>query len=272
MEAGPGEAKLWVNLGTADGLGPGSVATALEDAGAPVGKVLRAELRPTFGYVFIQEEDVAAFEALNGKQHGTKTLRVEKSKPRSERTEDRPRPAPSPDAAPGEVKLWVNLGMDDGLDDAKFIAALEALGAPAGKVIKALLRPTYGYAYVAEAEAPAFEALLGKPYGEKALKIERHRPRGAREDRRRERREETPEVPGQTRMWVGLGKSDGLDDAGLTAVLEGLGAPAGKVARIDLRPTYAYVFVADEDAAAFEALNGKQHGEKTLKIERAKRR
>jgi ATP-dependent RNA helicase DeaD len=261
-----------VNLGTADGLGPGSVATALEDAGAPVGKVLRAELRPTFGYVFVAEEDVAAFETLNGKQHGTKTLRVEKSKPRSERTEDRPRPAPSPDAGPGEVKLWVNLGMDDSLDEAKFIATLEALGAPAGKVLKALLRPTYGYAYVAEADAPPFEALLGKPHGEKALKIERHRPRGSRDDRRRERREETPEVPGQTRLWVGLGKQEGLDEAGVTAALEGLGAPAGKVARVELRPTYAYVFVAEEDVAAFEALNGKQHGEKTLKIERAKRR
>ncbi|HYI02676.1 DbpA RNA binding domain-containing protein, partial [Hyalangium sp.] len=175
-------------------------------------------------------------------------------------------------AGPGEVKLWTNLGMDDGLDEAKFIAALEAAGAPAGKVLKALLRPTYGYAYVAEADAPAFETLNGKPHGEKALKLERHRPRGARDDRRRERREETPEVPGQVRMWVGLGKQDGLDDAGLTAALEGLGAPAGKVARLELRPTYAYIFVAEEDAAAFEALNGKQHGEKTFKIERAKRR
>ena len=243
----------------------------MEDAGAPVGKVVRAELRPTFGYVFVAEEDSAAFEALNGKQHGTKTLRVEKSKPRSERTEDRPRPAPSPDASPGEVKLWVNLGMDDGLDDAKFISALEAAGAPAGKVLKALLRPTYGYAYVAEADAPGFETLNGKPHGDKALKLERHRPRGSREPRR-ERREETPEVAGQTRMWVGLGRQEGLDEAGVTSALESLGAPAGKVARVELRTTYAYVFVADEDAAAFEALHGKQHGEKTLKIERAKRR
>ena len=46
LEAGPGEVKLWVNLGTADGLGPGSIATAMEDAGAPVGKMVRAELRP----------------------------------------------------------------------------------------------------------------------------------------------------------------------------------------------------------------------------------
>ncbi|MDY7233014.1 DEAD/DEAH box helicase [Hyalangium rubrum] len=272
LEAGPGEAKLWVNLGTADGMGPGSIATAMEEAGAPVGKIVRAELRPTFGYVFVAEEDSAAFEALNGKQHGTKTLRVEKSRPRSERPEGAPRPAPSPDAGPGEVKLWVNLGTDDGLDDAKFVAALEAAGAPAGKVLRPLLRPTYGYAYVAETDAPAFETVNGKPHGEKALKIERHRPRGSRDDRRRERKEEAPEVPGQTRMWVGLGKQDGLDDAAVTAALEGLGAPAGKVVRVELRTTYAYVFVADEDAAAFEALNGKQHGEKALKIERARKR
>ncbi len=125
---------------------------------------------------------------------------------------------------------------------------------------------------MAEADAPAFEALNGKQHGEKALKLERHRPRGARDDKRRERREEAPEVPGQTRMWVGLGKQEGLDEAGVTAALEGMGAPAGKVVKVELRSTYAYVFVADEDAGAFEALNGKQHGEKTLKIEKARRR
>jgi ATP-dependent RNA helicase DeaD len=73
-------------------------------------------------------------------------------------------------------------------------------------------------------------------------------------------------------MWVGLGKQEGLDEAGVTAALEGMGAPAGKVVKVELRSTYSYVFVADEDSAAFEALNGKQHGEKTLKIEKARRR
>jgi ATP-dependent RNA helicase DeaD len=270
LEAGPGEVKLWVNLGTADGLGPGSIATALEDAGAPVGKMVRAELRPTFAYVFVAEDDVAAFEALNGKQHGTKTLRVERSKPRTER-EATPRPPPSPDAGPGEVKLWTNLGMDDGMDEAKLPAALEALGAPAGKVLRTVLRPTYGYAYVAEADAPAFEALSGKPHGEKALKVERHRPRGAREERR-PRAEPLPDVPGQTRLWVGLGRQDGLDEAGVTQALEAAGAPAGKVLRMDLRPTYAYVFVADEDVPGFEATHGKPHGDRTLKVERAKKK
>jgi ATP-dependent RNA helicase DeaD len=271
QEAAPGEVKLWVNLGTDDGLGPGSIVTALEEAGAPANKVVRADLKPGFAYVFIAQEDLAAFEALNGKPYKDKALKVEKSRPRGER--DPNRPPPSPDAGPDEVKLKFNLGMDDGLDEAKFIAALEAAGAPAGKVNKAVLRPHYGYAYVPEAEAQAFEALDGKPHGEKALKVDRHKPRGFRErPPRLERQESTPEVPGQARLWVGLGRSDGLDEATLTSALEGLGAPAGKVQRVELKPTYAYVFIADEDVPAFEALNGKQHGEKTLKLERARRR
>ncbi len=267
-EPAPGEVKLWVNLGTDDGLGPGSIATVLEEAGAPVNKVLRAELKPGFAYVFVAEEDVPSFEALSSKQYKEKTLKVEKSRPRGER--DPNRPPPSADAGPGEVKLRVNLGTDDGgLDDAKFIAALEAAGAPAGKVNKALLRGSYGYVYVPEEEAPAFEALTGKAHGEKPLRVERQRPRGSRE---RPPRVEQPEVPGQARLWVGLGRSEGLDEAGVTAALEATGAPAGKVQRVELRPTYAYVFVAEEDVAAFEALNGQPHGEKTLKLERARRR
>ncbi|RKH59403.1 DEAD/DEAH box helicase [Corallococcus llansteffanensis] len=176
------------------------------------------------------------------------------------------------EAGPGEVKLWVNLGMDDGMDEAKLPATLESLGAPGGKVIKALTRPTYGYVYVPEAEAPGFEALNGKTHGDKALKLERHRPRGQREERR-PRHEALPDLPGQARLWVGLGRQEGLDEAGVAAALEAAGAPAGKVLRTDLRPTYAYVFVAEEDVAGFEATHGKPHGEnKTLKVERAKRK
>ncbi|WNG60646.1 DEAD/DEAH box helicase [Archangium gephyra] len=274
FEAGPGEAKLWVNLGTEDGLGPGSIVTALEEAGAPANKVVRADLKPGFSYVFIAEEDLAGFEALTGKAYKEKTLKVEKSRPRGER--DPNRPPPSPDAGPGEVKLKFNIGMDDGLDEAKFIAALEAAGAPAGKVNKAVLRPAYGYAYVPESESEAFEALTGKQHGEKALKVDKHRPRGTRERpprrERTERPESTPELPGQARLWVGLGRAEAQDEAAVTSALESMGAPAGKVQRVELKPTYAYVFVADEDVPAFEALNGKQHGEKTLKLERARRR
>jgi ATP-dependent RNA helicase DeaD len=267
-EAGPGEVKLWINLGTADGLGPGSIVTALEDMGAPLNKVLRAELKPTFAYVFVPEEEGSAFEALSGKQRGEKMLKVERSRPRGER--DPNRPPPSPDAGPGEAKLWINLGMDDGMDDAKFIAALEAAGAPAGQVLRTVLRHTYGYAYVPEAEAPAFEALTERLHGTKPLKVERHKPRGIREPR-----SEQPvadQAPGQVRLWVGLGRNEGLDETSFNSALEGLGAPIAKVQRLDMRGTYSYVHVAEEDAPAFEALNGKQHGEKALKIERARRR
>ena len=271
MDAAAGEVKLWINLGTEDGLGPGSIVTALEEAGAPHNKVVRADLKPGFAYVFVAEEDLAGFEALNGKLYKDKALKVEKSRPRGER--DPNRPPPSPDAGPGEVKLKFNVGTDDGLDEQKFIAALEAAGAPAGKVNKALLRGHYGYAYVPEDASQAFEALDGKPHGDKTLKVDKHRPRGTRERPPRTERTEAPEVPGQARLWVGLGRAEVADEAAVTSTLESLGAPAGKVLRVELKPTYSYVFIAEEDVPAFEALHGKSHGEnKTLKLERARRK
>jgi ATP-dependent RNA helicase DeaD len=130
--------------------------------------------------------------------------------------------------------------------------------------------------------------------GERHERGERHDrgERSGREDRaggreRRERRERPPRrdrpeegapaaaeasSPGEVRLWMNLGSSDGLDAAGITAALEELGAPAGKLLRLDVRPTYSYGFVAEEDAAAFEKLNGQQRGEKTLRLERARRR
>ncbi|MDQ3262984.1 MAG: DbpA RNA binding domain-containing protein, partial [Myxococcota bacterium] len=78
--------------------------------------------------------------------------------------------------------------------------------------------------------------------------------------------------PGQVRLWVNLGKSDKVEDEGsLRSALEGAGAPAGKIAKTELRGTYSYVFVAEGDAGDFESLAGKQLGEKALKIEKAKR-
>ncbi|HZW90336.1 MAG TPA: DEAD/DEAH box helicase [Myxococcaceae bacterium] len=118
--------------------------------------------------------------------------------------------------------------------------------------------------------------------GERAGHEERSGGRERRERRerapRRDRPEESapaaaePSAPGQVRLWLNLGSSEGLDAAGITAALEGLGAPAGKLIRLDVRPTYSYGFVAEEDAAAFEKLNGQQRGEKTLRLERARRR
>jgi ATP-dependent RNA helicase DeaD len=107
-----------------------------------------------------------------------------------------------------------------------------------------------------------------------------HRPRRERSERpdgdreRRPRREREPEVPvaeGHARLWLNLGKADGVDEAGLSQALESLGAPGGKVARTELKGTFSYLHVAEGDVAAFEALAGKQVKEKAVKIERARR-
>ncbi len=109
--------------------------------------------------------------------------------------------------------------------------------------------------------------------GERPGRGERREPRAPREAREpREPREERAEVaPGNVRLWVNLGKADGVDEAGLGTALSALGAPSEKAARLELRGTYSYVHVAEGDAPAFESLAGKQHGAKEVKIERARR-
>ena len=97
---------------------------------------------------------------------------------------------------------------------------------------------------------------------------EAERPRAARPSP-----SDMPEPPeGQVRLWINLGKGDGLDEASLAQALGALGVPAERILRTDLRGTYSYLFVAEPDVASFETLAGKQHGEKVLKMERAKRR
>lgn len=100
------------------------------------------------------------------------------------------------------------------------------------------------------------------------------RDRGERRERRpREPRQESPVEPGHARLWLNLGKLDGVDEAGLPKALEALGAPSGKVQKAELRGSYSYIHVADADVATFEALMGKLHnGEKALKVERARER
>ena len=120
------------------------------------------------------------------------------------------------------------------------------------------------------------------PRGERSGRDERSggRERRERRDRppRRDRVEEgapaaaEASTPGQVRLWMNLGSSEGLDAAGITAALEALGAPAGRLIRLDVRPTYSYGFVAEDDAAAFEKLDGQARGDKTLRLERARRR
>jgi ATP-dependent RNA helicase DeaD len=71
---------------------------------------------------------------------------------------------------------------------------------------------------------------------------------------------------------MNVGSSEGLDAAAIAAMLEGMGAPAGKLQRVEVKQTYSYAFVAEEEAAAFEKLDGQKRGEKALRLERARRR
>ena len=101
--------------------------------------------------------------------------------------------------------------------------------------------------------------------------------RPPREDReRRPRREKSksevaPPAPGQVRLWLNLGTLDGLDSASLTQAMEAAGAPSGKLQRADVLRSFSYLFVAEEDVSGFEATAGKKQGEKSIKIERAKK-
>jgi ATP-dependent RNA helicase DeaD len=90
--------------------------------------------------------------------------------------------------------------------------------------------------------------------------------------RRRARRPElAPLEPGETRLWLNLGRADGLDLSSLQTALEAAGAPAAKLRRTELRGTFSYLIVAEPDVAAFEAVEGKTHQEKSIKLERARR-
>ena len=102
--------------------------------------------------------------------------------------------------------------------------------------------------------------------------------RGTLERRpRRERSERSgksdvaPPAPGQVRLWLNLGTLDGFDAGSLTKALEDQGAPGGKLQRVDVLRSFSYLFVAEEDVAGFESTLGKKHGEKSIKIERAKK-
>ncbi|MCI0571783.1 MAG: DEAD/DEAH box helicase [Myxococcaceae bacterium] len=276
VEAGPGEVKLWLNVGTMGGLDEAGFTRMLEEAGAPADKVVRSDLRPTFSYLVVAETDAAAFETLTGKSHGAQVLKVERSRPRGERGEERPRPVRSPEAGPGEVKFQVNVGSADGLDDDGFKQVLAGAGAPVEKLNKVLVRERYAYAFVAEADAQPFEDISGRMWQGRTLTVERRLPlpqlgEAPRREHRREPREPAVEVqPGQARVWLNLGRADQLDAAGVTQALEALGAPAGSVAHVDLRQTFSYLHVPEEQVAALEGLAGKSHGDKTLKLERAR--
>jgi ATP-dependent RNA helicase DeaD len=77
--------------------------------------------------------------------------------------------------------------------------------------------------------------------------------------------------PGQARLWVNLGRAGGLDEGGVQKALEDAGAPAGKVAHVEVLNAFSFVFVPEAEVAAFEGVSGKKHGERPIKVERAKK-
>ncbi len=78
--------------------------------------------------------------------------------------------------APNGVRLYVNLGSDDGLEAAALGAALaEAAGVPAESVRAVDRRRSHAFVHVAPEHAEAFIAAHGKQRGAKALQIEKAR-------------------------------------------------------------------------------------------------
>jgi ATP-dependent RNA helicase DeaD len=121
-------------------------------------------------------------------------------------------------------------------------------------------------------EAPREEPR--KPRSEKPRREKTTRGEGREVRPERPRREKRPEEPvpeGQVKLWINLGKEDGLDASQLQAVLTSLGVPEGRVKAVHLRGNYSYLFVAEEDVAAHEAVMGKNHNNKTIKMERARK-
>lgn len=270
LEAGPGQVKLWVGLGKSNNLDDSGLKRALQDLGAPEEKIVAVDVRPTFSYVLVVEEDAPLFEALNGKSFGDRSLKIERARPPGEKPDREARPRD----LPGQARLWTSMGREQGFSEESVKEAVIGAGAPADKLVRVSMRDTYAYVIVLEEAVEAFEALSGKTHGEHTMKLERARPRAERPARkeRAPRTSEAPEeIPGQARLWVGLGKGDAADDDALKAALESLGAPAGKILGVSLRSTYSHVTVAEEDVSAFEALTGKTLGEKTVKVERARK-
>ena len=117
-----------------------------------------------------------------------------------------------------------------------------------------------------KAPAPAVAAVTSTPSEGTAPETSRRPPR-----ERKPASEPRAAPEGQVRMWLNLGRQQGLDAAAITATLEGAGAPTGKVAHVEVLGPFSYVFVAEADVAAFEAVTGKPLGERSIKIERARR-
>ncbi len=235
-----------------------------------------------------------ALNLISGRELGTLSVLEKKYAIAFEK-----RQMPSPEEA---LKLWTERHVRDIKEAASssvyegYLALAGALkGRPdADDLIGFLLKSFFHQLRIDKAQAVlAEERAAGlpprEPKRERTERSERSdrgpKPPGARRERppRRDRppegspsgegsRRPRADVAGQVRLWLNLGSAEGLDEAGLRAALEALGAPTGKLARLELRPLYSYAFVAEADAPAFEKLDGQSHQGKSLKIERARRR
>lgn len=84
---------------------------------------------------------------------------------------------------------------------------------------------------------------------------------------------ETPREDRGARLWVSLGSEEGLDAAAVqTTLAELAGVDADKVKHVDVRSAHSFVYVERDSLDAFLAAHGKERGEKTMRIERARRR
>ena len=115
----------------------------------------------------------------------------------------------------------------------------------------------------------------------------RERSRGGEKSRSSRKREEAPAAsdeagqqasqeggpkpPRKTKLYISLGEQDGLDAEGIKGALVGAsGGDPAAIERIEIRPAHSYAYVEPEQAEAFLAANGKTHGEKELKVEKAR--
>lgn len=75
---------------------------------------------------------------------------------------------------------------------------------------------------------------------------------------------------GQVRLWLNVGSRNGIDEAGIRAALEAVGAPSSELAHVEVLGPFSYLFVPSATAEKFEAASGKEHNGRKLKVERAK--
>ncbi len=141
---------------------------------------------PTDENAAVEEDEVRATHAPRRSSVATNEVRATREpredRPREDRPpredrERRPRREKSKSEvappAPGQVRLWLNLGTLDNLDSGSLTQAMEAAGAPAGKLQRVDVLRSFSYLFVAEEDVAGFEGTAGKKQGEKAIKIER---------------------------------------------------------------------------------------------------